>query len=384
MASQNKRPLIDAETESIGNKKRKNNPGGGGNNEFVAPADFTDDLVEIVFSYLPVLSAARMSLVSSRFRHSWKHCKNMVFDKTLVCGIGHLKVMWTVDMAMKWHVGPKIDKFSIRINNCGMKSLLDEWIRIAVRKNVEEIELDYSPTQVSQSVPVGVFEAHFVRTLKLINVNLEKPRRMQQQWVRMTLLKDLRLRYCELKFFKAVFSRCLLLEYLEIFKCRSVGVLWLSASKHRNFRTLKVLWCVDLEEIRMHAPTLKTFYYQGNMRKIVMKGRMPHLNGACVHYIPAMSIMPENLFTKLIIGSANSLTALSLNRVFIEVFRMRIYLCSLTNCKRTWIAILAYRFPSVSGNVSLVSTRTSWRNRNGFSKSYRVRNLHGNVYQSNY
>ncbi|CAM8937539.1 unnamed protein product [Rhodiola kirilowii] len=101
MASQNKRPLIDAETESIGNKKRKNNPGGGGNNEFVALADFTDDLVEIVFSYRPVLSAARMSLVSSRFRHSWKYCKNMVFDKRLVCGIGHLKVMGAVDMAMK-------------------------------------------------------------------------------------------------------------------------------------------------------------------------------------------------------------------------------------------------------------------------------------------
>ncbi|CAM8935128.1 unnamed protein product [Rhodiola kirilowii] len=60
MASQNKRSLIDAETESIGNKKRKNNPGGGGNNEFVAPADFTVDLVEIVFSYRPVLSAARI------------------------------------------------------------------------------------------------------------------------------------------------------------------------------------------------------------------------------------------------------------------------------------------------------------------------------------
>ncbi|KAL9687745.1 hypothetical protein QQ045_032152 [Rhodiola kirilowii] len=309
-----KRPRIDSESAD----NQTNDGGGaaagggadGGGIEIVAPDDFTDDLIDIVFSYLPVLYAARMSVVSPRLKDSWKHSKNMIFDESIVGGKEQPEVVHIVNAAMNQHQGSKINKFSLYIKPTCF--LIDDWIKIALNKDVEEIELDYSPYRVKWGFDLRVFGTSSARSLKLVNVFLQGNFGLHS----MVNLRDLRLRRCDLKFFGDVIHFCTSLELLEIVNCRNVGRLVINGPWRLNLRTLKIGACQDLKEVQVSVHNLNTFYYHGNIRKITVHNGLERV---FVSYKRNKSIMAENLVTNSMVCSAESLKVLTVNSVFLEV-----------------------------------------------------------------
>ncbi|CAM8918474.1 unnamed protein product [Rhodiola kirilowii] len=320
MASQSrvgrmKRPRSDEESTD--------NPinGGGGRddvgNEIIATDAFTHDLMDIVCSHLPMLSAARMSVVSPRFKDLWKHSKNMVFDKSMVGGKGQEEVMRIVQSAMNQHQGSKINKFSLYIIHTSIGQFLDDCTKKALAKDVEEIELDHSRSPYRRSLDISVFTETSVRSLKLVKISLYLFGMHNWHSDSMVNLRDLRLRCCNLSMFfgkMICFFRCL--EFLEIVNCKNLHRLWINEPGHRNFRTLKIGACLDLEEVQVNLPNLKTFYYQGNIRMISVQSSLERV---FVSYKRKGRIVAENLMTKPMVHSAKSLKVLTINSVFLEV-----------------------------------------------------------------
>ncbi|CAM8921510.1 unnamed protein product [Rhodiola kirilowii] len=310
-----KRPRSDA--DSTNNPTHGGGGGDGVGNEIIAPNDFTLDLVDIVCSHLPMLSAARMSVVSPRFKDLWKHSKNMVFDERMFGGKWSTEVIRIVQTAMNQHQGSKINKFSLHILPIGMQPALDDCTEKALVKDVEEIELDYSPCRYQWSLDISVFGETSVRSLKLVNISLMPYGLRNWHSGSMVNLRDLTLRCCDLSsyFGKMIcYFRCL--EFLEIVNCKNVRRLSINGPGHGNFRTLKIGACLDLEELQVNLPNLKTFYYQGNIRKISVQGSMERV---FVSYKRTRGIVAENLMTEPMSRSAKSLKVLTINSVFLEV-----------------------------------------------------------------
>ena len=116
---------------------------------------FLQDLLNHIYSLVPLQDAARAACVSRRFLLSWRHYPNLIFNvKTL--GLNGTKLGFndetsgyfsnTVDRILKNHSGIGMETFRLQLYPRANidAHCLDSWIQLAINSGIKELALELS------------------------------------------------------------------------------------------------------------------------------------------------------------------------------------------------------------------------------------------------
>ncbi|XP_010268941.1 PREDICTED: putative FBD-associated F-box protein At1g61330 [Nelumbo nucifera] len=216
--------------------------------------NLADDILENIFSFLPIKEAVRNGILSRRFRKSWIWNRCLDFDKEFASGLTREEFINIVDQILKLHAAPKVNTFRLFINPIKEFSMVREWINFATMKEVEELDLDFSAGNTNYMLlPHHLLKNGSVRVLKLslcafiLYPSLNGLRSLTTVVLRQVDLSE--------KSIEIVLNNCLFIELLELTKCRRLCHLNISAQNLRRFRILKVVDCSNLLYVDIDAPT---------------------------------------------------------------------------------------------------------------------------------
>ncbi|KAI7741284.1 hypothetical protein M8C21_021612 [Ambrosia artemisiifolia] len=112
-----------------------------------------DDVLVIILSLMPIKHAAVTSILSTRWRHLWRNVIRLNFDGTKslkkmaknekLCDIERYKYINQVYNVIISYNHPRVQDFRIRFDlDSSDFEEIDEWIKFALDKKVERLELD--------------------------------------------------------------------------------------------------------------------------------------------------------------------------------------------------------------------------------------------------
>ena len=234
------------------------------------------DVVEIIFSYLPINKVMQLGTASMRFRNSWVMNRKLHFDKDFAKGRGPVEIARILDNVFRQHSGSKIDSFRLYFNHDSVESKAENWIRNSVEKGVEELDLDFGQGKKPFKIASNLLDFESIRVLKLTFCELNLPLKPKGLCSLSTLV--LNKTPAPNGLIQAVFANCLLLENLELRHCTNVYHLKISAGKLKRFKELKVVEGNDLASVHIVAPSLESFFYRGHFSKLNLYGLPAQLN----------------------------------------------------------------------------------------------------------
>lgn len=266
------------------------------------PRILPDDVIDKIFSFLPLKSAFSSGLISKRFSNSWKLSRDLSFNvdyRTL----GNWnrdpreELFKLVQFVMDEHEGPQIKKLMIILDPSGKEGQVCDWIMKAVSKGVEELDLDFSAGDRRFYFPSNMIlldeeNARKLHTLKVCYCELPTLGAL----VSFGYLKKLSVEDVMVTrfFLKAVFKECLNLETFELCQCECEEeedrFLIMDAGNLEKFKSLKLDNCSYLLKIYINAPSLEEFYYEGEICRIVFENELTKIQKVIIHFNPARSI----------------------------------------------------------------------------------------------
>ena len=278
--------------------------------------DLPYDVVEKIFSFLPIKKVVQLGTVSMRFRNSWFINRKLHFDEDFAKGRGREEIMWILNSVFRHHLGSKIDSFRLYFNHDAMESKAESWIRKSVKKGVEELDLDFRQGKEPFQIVSDLIDVESIRILKLSFCELHLPLKPKGLCSLNTLV--LRKMPASEGLIQTVFANCLLLENLELLNCSKVFHLKISTGKLKRFRELKVVECTDLSSIHISAPTLRSFFYHGYFSKLSFNGSLPQLKDVILCCPPARSCL-EMVRTRNLLLNLVHVACLTVSSTFLEV-----------------------------------------------------------------
>ncbi|RVX08510.1 putative FBD-associated F-box protein [Vitis vinifera] len=277
--------------------------------------DLPYDVVEKIFSFLPIKKVVQLGTVSMRFRNSWFINRKLHFDEDFAKGRGREEIMWILNSVFRHHLGSKIDSFRLYFNHDAMESKAESWIRKSVKKGVEELDLDFRQGKEPFQIVSDLIDVESIRILKLSFCELHLPLKPKGLCSLNTLV--LRKMPASEGLIQTVFANCLLLENLELLHCSKVFHLKISTGKLKRFRELKVVECTDLSSIHISAPTLRSFFYHGYFSKLSFNGSLPQLKDVILCCPPARSCL-EMVRTRNLLLNLVHVACLTVSSTFLE------------------------------------------------------------------
>ncbi|XP_050214417.1 putative FBD-associated F-box protein At1g61330 [Mercurialis annua] len=201
-----------------------------------------NEILENIISFLPLKEAIKFGILSKRFEESWLYSRNLNFDRVLVTGQNRKNLAKIVNKVFDYHLRPEIKSFSLCIKEkYADKSSVEIWVKKAMQKGVEELDLDFFPHIIEKDqhcFSADLFDFESLRVLKLTNcsINIKLPSKFN-------FLKTLVLRlvHVKLEMVDALFSSCKLLENLGFDEC--TGYLRISAGYLKTFKELNIINC---------------------------------------------------------------------------------------------------------------------------------------------
>lgn len=262
-----------------------------------------------ILSSLKISEAVKTSVLSSYWRYNFTNPTNLIFDAqnmlvrdyspTNIC---HLNKIILFDMKMKRastfvsnvnkylsHIKKvhKIDKlkvsFTFRHKGYGCDDL-DEWIRFAVERNVEEIDLCLleenhlaSPKDGSFYVfPCEIIGSNsFLKCLRLSHCVLAPQQSCNHGFSTLTTLKLIKVDLKSEEYIRILLSSCDNLECLCFSECYNMYYLKIEHLFCKKLKYLKVNLCRQLKAIMLHSNNLETLEYIGS--KVVFSFDTPRL-----------------------------------------------------------------------------------------------------------
>lgn len=114
-------------------------------------SDLPDSLLLQILSLLPLPQVIRTGTLAKRWQELWTLIPNLVFTpRTDFPPFSRTLLTRVINRTLMQSCASKIDKFSVHISCIGTVDLdIDLWIRIATRKNVEDLSLDFSNRKAS-------------------------------------------------------------------------------------------------------------------------------------------------------------------------------------------------------------------------------------------
>ncbi|KAK7412273.1 hypothetical protein VNO78_03725 [Psophocarpus tetragonolobus] len=267
------------------------------------------EMLDHIFSLLPIKEAARQCVLASRFRMS-KH-----FNRKFLFG-GEFKgrsrdfVTQLIDDLLDTHKGPQIDSFQLRIDPLGLQHFLDKWLQICLRKNIKHLDLHFNHPHYTLTAD---FLNHLnqLTTLRLIHCNLHLPLELHSMANLTTLL------LCHVSLtdapFHTLLHRCTKLGTIHLNNCPGLSSLHIHST---CLKVLKLVHCIKLEVVAVHCPTLRSLHYSGHVPRVITFAGATHIDEAFLDFAPAGNrrYMQASLLEKLLshIPNVTLLTASAL------------------------------------------------------------------------
>ncbi|XP_027348158.1 putative FBD-associated F-box protein At5g22720 [Abrus precatorius] len=236
-----------------------------------------------ILSFLKVKEAVKTSVLSSKWRHTYANPTNLVLDADNM-----LKGEYTDPNIFLRNVNQylsrvknvqKIDKLKVCStfsHNNGYTDL-DEWIRFATKRNVEEVDLclleENQPIGTSNYGTLYVFPCDivgnegasasgksFLKCLRLAHCVLAPHKYHNSGFSKLTTLELLKVDLKAEVHVHILLSSCNNLEWLAFSKCYKFECLKI---EHQKLKYLNVNLCAQLKALVIHSTSLETLEYKG-------------------------------------------------------------------------------------------------------------------------
>lgn len=267
-----------------------------------------EELLCTILSKLDLKEAAKTSILSSTWRHTWKHYPKLTFDILTMCGgkyktreQRHIQTPECVDRVhyvqqfvnivntiLYQHQGKTIERFELRLTVDVLAQLfdqLDDWVRYAVSSRTKNLILHVSLTPLDvfhykrYVFPVQLLDAgSCLQHIQLAHVLLKVP----SQFVGFPNLRRLGLYSTRVSAsdMQCMVSNCPNIEWLDLFMVHLNDELKVD-------RPLSCLLYLRLSDCRvttieLNAPKLQTFIFQGRLVPIHL-GESSELHNIVIH-----------------------------------------------------------------------------------------------------
>ncbi|XP_055803579.1 putative FBD-associated F-box protein At1g61330 [Solanum dulcamara] len=228
-----------------------------------------NEIVDRIFTFLPIKHAISSSLVAKPFLTSWLYARHLCFDRAfrLNCSKRGRDEIPIINNIVSNHLGEKIHSFHIYIHDPTRYSLLFlAWTRYVASKGLEELVVHTIEPNVDffHRLHAAFIDVETLRVLKLICCALYLP----SEFKGLRFLKSLSLTKVRFVpyFIKRLFSCCVVLESLDLKACFFIGELTIKGSN--KFQTLLIKGCRNIILITIDNPSITTFHYSGEINKI--------------------------------------------------------------------------------------------------------------------
>ncbi|XP_077242107.1 FBD-associated F-box protein At1g61320-like [Tasmannia lanceolata] len=236
-------------------------------NKMAQPINLPDDVIENIFSFLPMNTVRLIGKRSRRFKGSYISNRNLHFDKKFAkrCRGGDYTTL--INHVLSFHTCPKVLTLKLFLDAEEEHSKLEEWIDFAASKEVEELDLKFRKGEQPFQFPLNIFNNPSVKFLELSSCELNPP----PKFTRLHSLRDLFLYKVGLdeQALRVIFSDCKFLQSLEMKGCSMFSRLEVPTS-HLKLDTLNIIDCDEIEELVIGSPNLNYFYYCGYFIKITL------------------------------------------------------------------------------------------------------------------
>ncbi|GFQ01810.1 putative fbd-associated F-box protein at1g61330 [Phtheirospermum japonicum] len=225
----------------------------------------SDDVIEMIVSRLPVKKVFGLAILSSRFKYSWKFCRNLSFDRDFARNLSQNQFKNLVNTFFHFYLGMSADRFHLYFNDTGEINLVSNWIDRAVKLGIKVIELDFTPSDTKFLLNHELVDAENIKIMKLVNCELNFPLSSNG----LSHLRELTFQSVRVgpMVINAIFNNCLALTTLQLINCNFIFDLRIVTPKLKQFEKLVVKDCIDVLSIGMNAPTLRALHYHGKVCK---------------------------------------------------------------------------------------------------------------------
>lgn len=304
-------------------------------------ADLPDDILENVFTFLPIRNAVKACTVSTKFKTSWTLNRKFMFGREFALPHNNPQnLVALIDRIFDSHKGPEIQCFQLHIDPEGIESLIEKWLKVCILKGMQELELNFY--QRGFILVSDFLEIQTLKVLRLYNCGIVLPPVMScLQNLHTVVLRQLELTEEMLE--KLLFY-CKMMAYLDLANCSKLRRLNIDASKHKHLKTLKIACCHEVQRIEIDAPTLGCFHYRGVLMKIQF-AQVVKLNEAIFSYLPTRNYIEPSHVESLInhLAHVRVLTTTALFQEVCNIIYMYMYAFTLLT--------LCYFYYSISNNI---------------------------------
>lgn len=294
--------------------KRENgdSPSSGPPPSLVLHHRLPEDVLENIFSFLPIKDAVQVGTISTRYKKTWLSCRRLVFGRDISRRHTPQALAALVDKVFDSSKAPKIQAFCLNIDPTGLQPQIEKWVQICILKQIEELEFQFLRHFFC---PSRFLDIQTLRILKLVNCTIQLPSVLTGlKFLNTLVLRQLGLTENQLETFV---SHCKLLETLDLSECYTIRVVNVRAREHKNFRTLKIACCPDVNGINIDVPSLRSVFFCGVVMRIKLATLLP-LKEAFVNILPSRGYLQSHLIEPLVFEFFH-VTVLSTSSTFVEV-----------------------------------------------------------------
>ncbi|XP_077244261.1 F-box/LRR-repeat protein 25-like [Tasmannia lanceolata] len=242
-------------------------------------SEVSEPLLPYILSFCPTKDAVRTSILSSRWRSLWTYIHNLDFSFSMDAS-GIEGFVEFVDRSMSLHKGFKIQKFRLSFGyRERFAPNVNKWIRLALEKQVELLDLDFLGLPSSANIPHGIKLHHFFAFYSSANYYPNTFDLSTSFFHVGSSLKVLKLTHCILKSnsldglgslktlclshvrlngsFLEFIAGCPMLEDLDLEDCDGIPHFQISSPNLQlKLKRLKIHTCIDFKIIEIDAPNL--------------------------------------------------------------------------------------------------------------------------------
>lgn len=281
-----------------------------------------DDVIENIFSFLPIKKAVQIGVLSTRFKTSWLSNSNLFFDREFAGNRTRPEFISIVNRVFDYHSGSKIACLRLYFDPTGSDLMVLNWIKKSIDKGVEELDLDFLQAQDPFKLPSNFLDVETVRKLKLWYCEIDLPPKLKG----LRFLSSVILRRVDLstRLIETLIQHCTLLETLDLTQCDGILQLKIFARNLKRFKLLKVGNCWDIVRIDIDSPTLRSLYYCGPVRALKIANAL-QLNDVMLNFTPSRGFI-QNFLVENLVFDLSRIALLTTTSTFLEV---RTYILSI-------------------------------------------------------
>ncbi|KAJ0683275.1 putative F-box domain, FBD domain, leucine-rich repeat domain superfamily [Helianthus annuus] len=260
------------------------------------------NIIEDILSRMPIRDALRTSLLSKKWRYTWRGMPKLTFTDDMIAmsskrsyrQLNKYKLISAIFHVLLFHNGPTIVEFRCSVGELHMESEFAQILSYLARGNTVK-EFCFISDNRSFKLPVSFFALKGLEDVQLGNCTLEPPLTFNgfSSLTRMTF------EYVEVsaQMLQRFISKCPLLRYLVLIELEK-GIESVPAGGN-NFTFVDLLQCV---------PLLRSFAITKHYMKYWCAGGMPHK-------LPTSLVHLKNLFLDVCLVEQNEISsALSIIR----------------------------------------------------------------------